>query len=32
MMTRDEFYELTDYRSLERSDKAMAGKASKLAQ
>ncbi|MGH9918760.1 MAG: isocitrate lyase/PEP mutase family protein, partial [Nitrososphaerales archaeon] len=31
MMTRDEFYELTDYPSLERSDKATARRASKLA-
>jgi methylisocitrate lyase len=31
MMTRDEFYELTDYRALERSDRATARKASKLA-
>jgi methylisocitrate lyase len=30
MMTRDEFYELTDYRSLERSDRATARKASAL--
>jgi len=30
MMTRDEFYELTDYRSFERADQATAGKASRL--
>jgi methylisocitrate lyase len=30
MMTRDEFYELTDYRSLERADKETARKASRL--
>jgi len=30
MMTRDEFYELTDYRSLERADQATALKASRL--
>ena len=30
MMTRDEFYELTDYGSLERADKATADKASRL--
>jgi methylisocitrate lyase len=31
MMTRAEFYELTDYRSLERSDRATARKASTLS-
>ncbi|HEV2390377.1 MAG TPA: methylisocitrate lyase [Nitrososphaerales archaeon] len=30
MMTRNEFYELTDYRSMEREDKAIARKASRL--
>jgi methylisocitrate lyase len=30
MMTRDEFYELTDYRSLERADKETARKGSRL--
>lgn len=30
MMTRDEFYELTDYRSVERADNATARKASRL--
>ncbi len=30
MMTRDEFYELTDYRSLERADRAIARKASNI--
>jgi methylisocitrate lyase len=30
MMTRDEFYELTDYRSLEGADQATARKASRL--
>ena len=30
MMTRNEFYELTDYRSLERADKATARRASRL--
>ena len=30
MMTRDEFYELTDYRSVEREDKNVARKASRL--
>jgi 2-methylisocitrate lyase-like PEP mutase family enzyme len=30
MMTRDEFYELTDYRSVERADQATARKASRL--
>jgi methylisocitrate lyase len=31
MMTRDEFYRLTDYRSVERADKATMRKASVLA-
>jgi len=31
MMTRDEFYELSDYRSLERADKETARKASRLS-
>ena len=31
MMTRNEFYELTDYRSLERADKETARRASALA-
>jgi methylisocitrate lyase len=31
MMTRNEFYELTDYRSLERADKETARRASVLA-
>jgi methylisocitrate lyase len=31
MMTRDEFYDLTDYRSLERADRETARKASALA-
>jgi len=30
MMTRDEFYKLTDYRSLEKADRATARKASRL--
>jgi len=30
MITRDEFYELTDYRSLERADKETARKGSRL--
>jgi methylisocitrate lyase len=30
MMTREEFYELTDYRSLEKADMATARKAAKL--
>lgn len=30
MMTRSEFYELTDYRSLEREDKTISRKASRL--
>jgi methylisocitrate lyase len=30
MMTREEFYELTDYRSVERADRAIARKASQL--
>ena len=30
MMTREEFNKLTDYRSLERADKATARKASRL--
>jgi 2-methylisocitrate lyase-like PEP mutase family enzyme len=30
MMTREEFYELTDYRALEKADKATARRASRL--
>lgn len=30
MMTRDEFYELTDYRSLEKADQSTSRKASRL--
>ena len=30
MMTRDEFYELTEYRSLEKADKATARRASRI--
>ncbi|HYR03846.1 MAG TPA: hypothetical protein VEO75_00535, partial [Nitrososphaerales archaeon] len=30
MMTREEFYELTDYRSLEKADKVTARRASRL--
>ena len=30
MMTREEFYDLTDYRSIERADKAVAKKAARL--